>query len=254
MANSNYQIETLNYQNFCYRLSETFLFFRRIHHRENSQIEADVFADFWSLAFLPRGSQPLKTIVNDKETQFDGPVCFFIPAHSIVRWQLPAGVLTWQALISTKKIGSPFVEPMALAADIRLDEVTSEETVEAWLKLAKPLGKIGVALSHSVIAEKTKLWIDEHFQSETKISDIASTLGVSNAYVTKEFKKSFGMSPLEYRNKKRIYKAMQLYMFQNNIANKVVAHEVGFNEYSRFTKNFHHMMNASPSEFKALDV
>lgn len=62
------------------------------------------------------------------------------------------------------------------------------------------------------------------------------------------------MSPLEYRNKKRIYKAMQLYMFQNNIANKVIAHEVGFNEYSRFTKNFHQMMNASPSDFKTLDI
>lgn len=253
MNSTDYQIITPNYQNFCYRLSESFLFFRREHIREKAQIETDVFADFWSLAFLPKG-QRLRIIFDEQTFEFEGPVCFYIPQHSIVTWQLESGKLLWHALISTHKIKSPFLEPVALEANLSIEEIISEEVVEAWLEKANLKSKIGISLSRNVVAEKTKLWIDEHYQEETKITDIALKLNVSNAYVTKEFKRSFGLSPLEYRNKKRIYKAMQLYMFQNNVANKVIAHEVGFNEYSRFTKNFHQMMNATPSCFKTVDL
>lgn len=253
MKDEYYQIETEKYHNSCHRLSDTFLYFKRTHFRQSETIDTDVFADFWSLSFLPINSQTLFAIINEdgveKEITIDAPICVYIPPHSIIKWRAPSGVLLWHAIISTQVIKTPFQDPVAIRANISLDQITDEQSVAKWLAQANLIGRVGANTCRNVIAEKAKAWIDKNYFSDLLISDLSDELGVSNAYITKEFKKAFGLSPVEYRNKKRVYKAMQLFMFSDEQANQV-AHEVGFGDYSRFTKNFHHMMNASPREFK----
>lgn len=249
MNQEMYQIETTHYNNTCTRISDSLIYFKRSHHREHEQIDVDVFADFWSLAFLPNHSLSLHAIFDNKEIPVVAPICCYIPMHSVVKWRLPAGELVWHAFLSTKKISTPHQEPVLLFPTLSETELRSVESIERWLKSSSAIITVGKTLSKNTIAEKTKNWIDEHYNSELLLSDFSQKLNVSNAFITKEFKKSFGITPIEYRNKKRVYKAMQLFMFSSPQANQV-AHDVGFNDYSRFAKNFHQMMNAVPSDFK----
>lgn len=253
MEHTSYQIETEAYRNNCLKISDSLIYFNREHRRAEDQLDVDVFADFWSLAFLPANSPEIGVLVDDKEISFKGPVCFFIPAHSIVKWRTSKGLLVWHALISTKPLHVRFKNPVALPATINPEQLTSEELVENWLNAEEPFVQIGKATDGNVIAEKTKTIIDRNFQGDLHISEISKEMNVTNSYITKEFKKCFGVSPLEYRNKKRIFKAMQVLMFTQYSMGQL-AHEVGFNDYSRFLKNFYEIMHATPREFKHLQT
>lgn len=244
-----YQIVTEKYQNNCFKISDSLVYFKRDHFRDENQLDTDVFADFWSLAFLPASAPQITLLIDDKEIDFIGPVYFFIPAHSIVKWRLPKGQLVWHALISTKKIQVKFLNPVAIPATIHLSQLKSEKLVEHWLNRSESLAQIGNSVRTHIIAEKTKAFIDLNYQNDFHISEISKLLQVSNAYLTKEFKKCFGLSPIKYRNKKRIFKAMQVLMF-SRCPRGQLAHDVGFNDYSRFSKNFSQIMHASPSDFR----
>jgi AraC-like DNA-binding protein len=246
-------IVTKNYSNLCLLISNSFLFFQREHDRSSEQIDIDVFADFWSVAILPSNSPQIGLIFNNEEYKFTGPVCFFIPAHSIVKWRLPQGHLSWFGIMSTKNIHTPYREPMALSSEEIPELFRNEEDVARWIGRAKPLQQIGLCTAKNIIAEKTKAFIDNHFQAHFHLTQISDPLGVSGAYLTKEFKKEFGITPQEYKNKKRVYKAMQRFMFSKFSASQM-AYEVGFNDYSRFAKNFLQALSANPIEFKSKPV
>lgn len=253
MAVEKYQIETENYQNVCYRVTSSLLYFKRTHFRDKEQLEVDVFADFWSVAYLPKQVVPIKILFQNKEISFFGPNYFYIPSHSIIKWVIPSGSLVWQGLISEKPLKQLPKYPISFSVDTALDEFDSEQAVENSIRSIKHFQQVGISSCQHIIAQRTKDWLDKHFQKEAKISEISRYLGVSNSYLTKEFKKSFGLSPVDYRNKMRIYKAMQLFMFSSVKANRV-AHEVGFHEYSQFKKNFTILMNAKPKDFKIREL
>lgn len=249
MNRNSYQIETSHYSNSCFPISASLLYFERNHYREMEQIDIDVFADFWSLAFLPANSPEISLIVNMQEIKFKGPTCFYIPAHSVVKWKIPAGQFNWYAILSNKNIISPFKNPAALKANINSTDIVSEAAVQKWLTNCQAICQIGLNSSDSIVAERVKNWIDLNYDKELLLSELSAKYNVSSAYLSREFKREYGLSPVEYRNKKRIYKAMQLFMFEN-VQPNTVAYQVGFNDYSRFTKNFHHFLNASPREFR----
>lgn len=254
MIQKNYIIETKHYQNSCYQISDSTLYFKRTHQRSEKQIDIDVFADFWSLAFLPIGNPSIKVLLNNQEITLDPPVCIYIPPHSIMKWSNSAGSLEWHAILSTSPANLIHKNPVQLnCSDLSPKKLLLNSDIDAWLTKAQVLRIVGQNECSNSIAEKVKKWIDETFQEDHLISDFANKMSVSNAYLTKEFKKSFGISPIEYRNKKRVFKAMQVMMTTNARASSV-AHSVGFNDYSRFTKNFHHFLNATPREFKQKDL
>lgn len=80
------------------------------------------------------------------------------------------------------------------------------------------------------------------------IADIARKLGYHRAHLTKLFKETTGMSPMQYLNKIRMKKAEKLLAGDLTIAQ--VAASVGFNDPLFFTKQFRKWRGLSPTEFR----
>jgi AraC-like DNA-binding protein len=98
------------------------------------------------------------------------------------------------------------------------------------------------ATSELVLSAKKML--DADHKNGTPIADIAGSLGVSHSHLARRFKKEIGMSPIEYCHRLRIAEAAWMLSSGEKIA--AVSMHVGYEDLSRFYKNFRKIMSHSP--------
>lgn len=80
-------------------------------------------------------------------------------------------------------------------------------------------------------------YIRAHFRENRPVADYASTCNLSESHFRKRFRDTFGMSPIEYRNRLRFSEARRLYQAGHTM--KTIAEQVGFcdeNHLSRLYK------------------
>ena len=130
-----------------------------------------------------------------------------------------------------------FETPKTLAEVTRLlDSVQTFQTVEANPKA-------------SLISVKAKKLIDENYQIYPSIARIAARLQVSHEHLTRQFKQDFGMSPNKYLHQLRIADATFRLSQGEEIIN--VSADVGYNDLSRFYKQFRQSTKNSPKSCQA---
>lgn len=86
------------------------------------------------------------------------------------------------------------------------------------------------------------------YGQHTSVNEIAKALGYHRAHLTKLFKETTGLSPMQYLNKVRMKKAETLLM--NGLTVAQTAASVGFNDPLFFTKQFRKWSGVTPTEFK----
>ena len=91
--------------------------------------------------------------------------------------------------------------------------------------------------------------IDENFpDSNLCVSSVANLTGVSEAYLRREFKKNFGISPLAYINKKRISTAKAMLKSKFYSVSQI-SEACGFLSISYFSYAFRKATGFSPTEY-----
>lgn len=96
----------------------------------------------------------------------------------------------------------------------------------------------------SLLSIKAKRLIDDNYQIYPSMARIAERLLVTHAHLTRQFKHDFGMSPNKYLHQLRIADAT----FRLSQGEQIirVSNEVGYNDLSRFYKQFRHSTTQSP--------
>lgn len=96
--------------------------------------------------------------------------------------------------------------------------------------------------------------VDQYFQvhlaNEITIADIADMVNFNVSFLSREFKKVKGISPIEYLTQLRIEKAKQLIIEPANHKFKDIGTMVGYSNPYYFSKVFKLMTGLTPSEFK----
>lgn len=146
---------------------------------------------------------------------------------------LPAELLSSSILFDTS-----FVSPDSAAVAIDMISAgTNRQAVQA-------------CPSASLLSQKVKRLIDENHLAYPSIARIAQRVGVSHAHLSRQFKKDFGMSPSEYLRRLRVADAPLRLARGEEIIN--VSLDVGYNDLSRFYKQFRKTTNTSPGVCKTL--
>jgi AraC-like DNA-binding protein len=101
---------------------------------------------------------------------------------------------------------------------------------------------------HGLNTSKTKKIIDNHFNENLSILDISNSLKTSHPVMTRLFKKAFALTPLEYRNKLRIFEAQKLFLINPGKVNKT-SKLTGFNDQTTFYRHFKNSTLISPKMF-----
>jgi AraC-like DNA-binding protein len=102
----------------------------------------------------------------------------------------------------------------------------------------------------SLLALKTKRLIDENYFAYPSIARIATRLGVTHEHLSRQFKRDFGMSPQNYLRQLRMADARLRLARGEEIVN--VSQDVGYNDLSRFYKQFRKTTDTSPGACKTI--
>jgi len=104
-------------------------------------------------------------------------------------------------------------------------------------------------LSENSVINKAKEYINNHYNEDVTLSDVANYVFLSPAYFSRLFKKHCSENFSDYLMRVRIYKAAYLL---ENTSMKVysVAEKVGFKTLKYFYKNFKEKTGVSPSEYR----
>ena len=81
------------------------------------------------------------------------------------------------------------------------------------------------------------------------ITNLAALACVTKPYFIRMFKQHFGVSPLQYINRKKMERA-QLMLLTEDMAVKEVAYTLGFNDHSYFIRLFKKLTGRTPQEYR----
>ncbi|MFF2090800.1 response regulator [Paenibacillus sp. NPDC058174] len=101
---------------------------------------------------------------------------------------------------------------------------------------------------HEVVA-RVRTYIKEHLHEELTREEIASSVFLNPAYLSRLYKKETGVSLTDYILKLRMDKA-KLLLSQTNELVSTVADAVGYTHFSHFAKMFKKITGVSPQEYR----
>lgn len=95
---------------------------------------------------------------------------------------------------------------------------------------------------------RTRKFIDKNFDKPIPLNKIASAVYCSGFHLNREFKRHYGVTPLQYIKEKRIERAKQLLCGQSSVTN--TCYSVGYESLSTFSAMFKQSTGLSPGDFK----
>lgn len=250
MENRRQTVKTDSYSSEFQRLTQELIAFERETLVSQPTNQIDVFGNFWSIAFSSSLPEGRVSIGRQKSTlPLVGSCAAFLPPHSVIQWHLRPGMIPWRALISFQALPPDLPkEPVAFLWD-EGEKPASVEEIFSLVRKQKNIIPIGKEDTPNAVANRAKAYLDEHFMESIPLAEVAKRLKYAHAVMDRNFKANYGLSPIVYRNKKRILTASMLMLLGNyKIAN--IGQEVGFIDLSRFHKQFRKIMNATPSQFR----
>lgn len=97
--------------------------------------------------------------------------------------------------------------------------------------------------------ESARNFIDENYNTDISLSDIAGYVYISTSHFARAFKKYYDISPIQYLLSVRIKKAKE-YLEETNLKVGEIASTVGFSAQQRFNDIFRKQTGMSPSEYR----
>ena len=101
----------------------------------------------------------------------------------------------------------------------------------------------------SLQLENAISFVEEHYQEDFKILDLAASCHMSETHFRRIFQEKMNMTPIEYVNFVRVKKACEL-IDKSDLSMEEVAEKVGFVTPSTFNRNFRKIIGTSPYQWK----
>lgn len=246
MSSEELDIITDTYQSSVRKINAN-LFYLNRKHEYSAQFQAvDVFGNFnvYAYSHIRKGELRIKT--NSQSFEPEGDISLFIPKLSLIQWYIQSPHLEWHAYVSESAFAPQLKEPTLFSG--KIDTVTSIADIFYWLTSTPPTKTFSKPETNS-LAHHIKDYIDLHFQLEMEIAHIAKKFELSDSQLTKIFKNEFNISPVKYRTNIRVFQSMyDLLRKDESIID--IAFDTGFNDLSRFNKQFKNITKTTPSKFK----
>ena len=135
-------------------------------------------------------------------------------------------------------------EPFIFETDHDKDFTSIRQDIDV-LEHSTERQPITVNTAPSAISLRTKRLIDENYLVYPSIGRIAARLKVSHEHLSRQFKKDYGVSPSTYLHNLRVADATYRLSLGEEIID--ISMDVGYNDLSRFYKQFRKATQTSPA-------
>ena len=144
--------------------------------------------------------------------------------------------------------GQPPAEWLTISMTFDLGNAPLARSPQEFAALLKrPLPFVPLeTLSVSPLSRKAKSLIASNYRADVGIAEVAGRLGVSHAHLTRQFKRDYGITPINYRHRLRVSDAMSRLSQGERILD--VGYDVGFNDTKRFYDDFRKVTGTSPGK------
>lgn len=247
--NYDYEIKTSSYESRFRLLEPDLVFFVRDHHFPKETSEIDAFGRLWTLCLTDFKTESVAIRRKGVDIPLLGPKTIFIPPYGLIDWRLKAGQITWCAYLSDSAVPADLPkEPLCLDGHPEQMPLTKNE-IFSFIRHAENYVPVGKVEDDNETSYHAKAILDETHSANLSIAEIARRTGLTPQGLPRAFKKTFGITPIAYRNKMRVFDAMIELLTKKSSALDV-SFTVGFGDVSRFNKQFRRQMNAVPSQFR----
>lgn len=242
----DYVLTARNYvSKVTHNLSDLIYMKRRQIYQKDTKI-VDAYGPLWIVGFSDLPSHQISIQSQGRNIELNGKWGFFSPSFNIIHWSIRPGEYTWEACVSHNPLPDRFGEcgflfpwsgqvPKTYADLIELlDKTTERVFFEQQIKV-------------SSMSEKVKKFIDSNYTNEINISQIAHNFEFSWAFMSREFKKVYGISPIEYRHRLRLFHSIKLLSMGTPITEACFAS--GFNSLTQFNTHFKSLLGTPPSSY-----
>lgn len=96
---------------------------------------------------------------------------------------------------------------------------------------------------------KSVEYLSEHIEENPSIAELARQCNISQVYLRKQFQKTMGLSPVEYRNVLRLNRA-RAYLEYGDISIQEISDMLGYATVSHFIKVFRRKYGISPLQYR----
>ena len=247
---SRFDILTANYQSRYRYLERELVYLEREHHYEEPTIQIETFASAWLVAFAGSSMDHIGVRSGGDIVRTKGPAAIFLPPFKLVEWHIGRGTLKWSAYISTMPLPTNLPQrPMLFSGHGKMPN--TKEDLFKVLQEAENVRPIDEGRNSSVSALRVKQFIDGHFKEALQIGEVAQALGMPRSHMARTFKKTYGISPVLYRHKIRVYEALN-YMTMRGFDVTDALFECGFSDPNQFIDHFKGIFGVTPAEYSPL--
>lgn len=233
-----------------YHLREDLGVFFRQQKMRVGQLHTDCIPQFW-LYIVNHFNGELSYFRLGKEHTLRGSFGVFIPPFSIVNWKFNVNQFYWCAYEGTSPISRLLPqEPVYFSSKNFLFQ-DDMDIFKHILQNKTHWAPLGAQYQLSAVALKTKNYIDQHFKTDLKMSEVAQNLNYSMDVMTRQFKKMYQITPSIYLRDLKFYQAA-LKITDSKRALSEIAAEVGVSNYENFSKVFRKIFKTTPKNFRDL--
>ena len=233
-----------------HEINNDFILLNRSLEYDKKKTTYDILGPYWSLCVGQIQSGTIEMLIdgkvaltlNSKETY-----ATYLPPFSIVHFNLLNIHQKCQYLISKKKIPKlpnkaiHFIPPS-------LQMPCTENDIINFIANGNKTITVESSSAPTAIAQKIKKKLDENCSNNLKLEELSRELGISQTLLGRYLKKSFGISPSDYRKHIKIMNST-IQLFQSKTIS-AVSQDNGFNDLSRFNKQFKQLTRFTPSQLQ----
>lgn len=96
---------------------------------------------------------------------------------------------------------------------------------------------------------RVKAYLDQHLETQIRVSTLAGICRLSASYFSKAFKGSFGLTVQDYLHHRRVERAQALMLTTNNMLSQI-ALDCGFCDQAHLSRMFQRSVGVSPARWR----
>ncbi|MCK6598507.1 MAG: AraC family transcriptional regulator [Bdellovibrionaceae bacterium] len=244
----SFKIKTKSYESSITNTNNEMLLMSRKQNYNKNEKKIEAYGEFWMIAFADLQPGQLSIRNGNDYLPITGPCGVLIGNYSIAEFQFNKSEIFWYSVSSFKReLPLEFNKKIILFEwDKKIPE--NLDNIFDSIKKTKNKTEIKMQKNSSAVAERTKKIIDESYSDILLINNLAKNLKYSRSVMTREFVKTYGLTPIEYRQKVRIYKAIRVLSSGASVTTALV--ESGFSSATQFFYQFKKHIGTQPFNYK----